>query len=74
LVDLAGLVSPDVIEFMRNEEELILYLDERDVDYLVIFPSWYETLSEGLSLVYNTEGRFAPIIGGENMIIYQWAR
>jgi len=74
LVDLAGLVSPDVIEFMRNEEELILYLDERDVDYLVIFPSWYETLSEGLFLVYNTEGRFAPIIGGENMIIYQWAR
>ena len=74
LVDLAGLVSPEVIPFVRDEEKLATYLNEHKVDYLIIFPSWYETLSEGLPLVYNTEGRFSPEIGGENMIVYQWVR
>lgn len=72
LVDLAGLVSPEVIPFVRDEEKLAIYLDERKVEYLIIFPSWYETLSEGLPLVYNTGSHFAPEIGGENMTVYQW--
>lgn len=74
LVDLAGLVSPEVIPFVRDEIKLADYIDEQNVDYLIVFPSWYETLSEGLPLVYNTEGYFSPAIGGENMIIYQWVR
>ena len=74
LVDLAGLASPEVIPFVRDEEKLILYLEERKVEYLIVFPSWYETLSEGLPLVYNTKSYFSPAIGGENMAIYQWAR
>ena len=74
IVDLAGLVSPEVIPFIRDEEKLAKYLDEQGVDYLIIFPSWYETLSEGLPIVYNTENLFASQIGGENMTIYQWVR
>ena len=73
LVDLAGLVSPEVIPFVRDEEKLALYLDRKGVEYLIVFPSWYKTLSEGLPLVYNTDGYFSPAIGGENMNIYQWA-
>ena len=74
LVDLAGLVSPEVIPFVRDEIKLANYMDKRNIDYLIVFPSWYETLSEGLPLVYNTGGHFSPAIGGENMIIYQWVR
>jgi len=74
LVDLAGLVSPEVIPFVRDEKKLAGYLNERNVNYLIVFPSWYETLSEGLPLVYNTESYYSPAIGGENMIIYQWVR
>ena len=72
LVDLAGLVSPDVIPFVRDEEKLALYLDQKGVEYLIVFPSWYKTLSEGLPLVYNTGGYFSPAMGGENMNIYRW--
>jgi len=72
IVDLAGLVSPEVIPFMRDEEKLANYLDEREIEYLIIFPSWYTTLSEGLPIVYNTNSSFAPKIGGENMTIYDW--
>lgn len=73
IVDLAGLVSPEVIPFIRDEAQLANYLSEKGVDYLIVFPTWYKTLPEGLALVYNTKGHVAPLIGGENMMIYQWA-
>jgi hypothetical protein len=72
LVDLAGLVSPEVIPFIRNEEKLTQYLVERNVDYLIVFPTWYTTLPEELPLVYNTGSYIAPSIGGENMVVYKW--
>jgi len=71
LVDLAGLVSPDVISFLRNEEKLADYLDERQVNYLIVFPSWYNTLSEGLPLVYNTEN-LSPSASSKTMTVYEW--
>ncbi len=73
LVDLAGLVSPEVIPYIRDEETLASYLNSQNVEYLIVFPSWYKTLSEGLPLVYNTRGLFAPEIGGENMSLYEWS-
>ncbi len=72
LVDLAGLVSPEVIPFIRNEDKLAMHLDQREVDYLIAFPFWYENLTQGLPIVYNTGGYFAPSIGGDNMVVYNW--
>ena len=74
LVDLAGLVSPEVIPFISDEEKLKSYLNSQNVEYLIVFPSWYKTLSEDLPLVYNTDGLFAPEIGGENMSLYEWTQ
>ena len=74
LVDLAGLVSPEVIPFIGDEEKLKSYLNSQNVEYLIVFPSWYKTLSEDLPLVYNTDGLFAPEIGGENMSLYEWTQ
>ena len=45
LYDLAGLVSPEVIRFIRSEERLAAYLDDNEVEYLVTFPDWYPQLS-----------------------------
>lgn len=45
LYDLAGLVSPEVIPFIRDENLLAAYLDENEVEYLMIFPDWYPQLS-----------------------------
>ena len=50
LVDLAGLVSPEVIPFIRDEAQIEAYLDERGVAYLMTFPGWYTTLPEELLL------------------------
>ena len=72
LVDLAGLVSPDVIPFIRDEGRLAAYLDERGVSYLVTFPGWYPKLVERGILLYTSQAVFSPIAGGENMRVYRW--
>jgi putative effector of murein hydrolase LrgA (UPF0299 family) len=72
IFDLAGLISPDVIPFLRDEARLAEYLDTHNVDYLITFPEWYPSLVRNLSEVYSTHGRFAPAMGGENMVIYHW--
>lgn len=41
ILDLAGLVTPQVIPFIRDSEQLSSYIREQDADYLVIFPNWY---------------------------------
>ena len=74
LVDLAGLISPDVIPFIRDEHRLGEYLDEQGVDYLVTFPQWYPQLILGGDPVYHTEDTFSPRAGGENMWVYRWRR
>ena len=72
LVDLAGLVSPEVIPFIRDEDRLAQYLDERQVSVLVTFPTWYRHLTDGRDVLYSSGGRYAPDLGGENMTIYRW--
>jgi hypothetical protein len=72
LLDLAGLVSPEVIPIIRDEDRLILYLNEREADYLVTFPGWYPNMVTQGELVFQTSSRFGPCIGGENMAVYRW--
>jgi len=72
LVDLAGLVSPEVIPFLRDENWIAAYLNKRGVKYLVTFPDWYPHLTSGLGLVYSTDAPYAQIYGGQNLAVYQW--
>ncbi len=72
LIDLAGLVTPEVVPFIRDETRLRDYLDDQQVDYLVTFPDWYAHLQDGKAIVYQTGGRFAPEAGVSNMAVYRW--
>jgi hypothetical protein len=72
LLDLAGLVSPEVIPIIRDEPSLLAHLNSREADYLVTFPGWYEQLADNKILIYNTNGVFSPAMGGENMSVYKW--
>lgn len=72
ILDLAGLITPDVIPFIRNEGKLAVYLDQEHADYLVTFPSWYSDLTDDLIPVYQSEGGFAPSFGMDNMVVYEW--
>jgi hypothetical protein len=72
IIDLAGLISPEVVSFMRDEEKLSEYLDQKQVDYLITFPDWYPILASMGTPVYDSNGEFSLKAGGENMIVYLW--
>jgi hypothetical protein len=72
LVDLAGLISPEVIPFIRDESALENFLTLKEVGYLMTFPNWYPSLTSQAQLIYQTQGLFSPKLGGENMAVYQW--
>ncbi|MEX2030312.1 MAG: hypothetical protein WD906_05015 [Anaerolineales bacterium] len=72
ILDLAGLVSPEVIPILRDEGRLAAYLDLRSADYLMTFPSLYPSLTGLGDPVFSTEGTYSPEAGGENMVVYRW--
>jgi hypothetical protein len=72
LIDLAGLVSPEVIPFLRDDKQLGTYITSRGVHYLVAFPDWYPTLTAHLTAIFTTDAPYAPSQGGTNMTVYRW--
>jgi hypothetical protein len=74
ILDMAGLVSPEVIPFIRDEDALRRWLTDSDADYLMTFPDWYPGLVAPLagSEVFNTHAPYSPEAGGANMAVYRW--
>ena len=72
LIDLAGLVSPDVIPFIRDEPQLANYLNQRSADYLIAFPEFYPLLTERAETVFVTNSAITPTFGQKNMVVYLW--
>jgi hypothetical protein len=72
LLDLAGLVNPEVTPFIRDEERLLVWMEEQGADYLVTFPSWYPRIvaDPRMELVYRTGAAVTVAQGGENMAVY----
>lgn len=76
LLDLAGLVSPQMIPFIRDEAKIAELMFEQEVDYLVTFPSWYPRLvtDDRLTLVYQTHCELTRDLGQDNMAVYRLRR
>jgi hypothetical protein len=72
LIDLAGLITPEVAGFIRDEERLADFITEKDADYLITFPDWYMHLTTERPVIYQTSGTFSLEAGGSNMTIYTW--
>ncbi len=72
LIDLAGLVSPEVVPFMRDETRLAEFLNQRGANYLIAFPAFYPELTREAVPVFTSGGKFAPEIGEQNMTVYRW--
>jgi hypothetical protein len=72
IIDLAGLINPDVIQLINDESALAEYLTQKDPDYLMTFPGWYTDLTESLSPLFCTDSEVTRQAGGENMCIYTW--
>jgi hypothetical protein len=74
LLDLAGLISPEVIPFLTDENELSQYLINSDAIYLVTAPGWpYETItkSPNTELLYTTNYLWTLEQSINNMSVYR---
>ncbi len=72
LIDMAGLVSPEVIPFLRDETRMAQFLNAQGATYLIAFPAFYPELTQGLPVVHSSGGPFAPAMGQANMTVYCW--
>jgi hypothetical protein len=70
ILDMAGLISSEVIPFIRDEDQLEKYIKMRGSDYLMTFPGWYPKMTSQSKMIYQTEGQYSPTLGGENMAVY----
>lgn len=59
ILDLAGLISPEVIPFINEETRLAQFLAEKGAGYLIAFPNWYPGLARGCLIRYQSEQKFA---------------
>ena len=73
IIDLAGLITPEVIPIIRDEAALLEFITARQARYLVTFPSWYPDLTRNAALtpVYRSRAPYAVQSGGDNMVVYQ---
>lgn len=72
LIDLAGLVNPEIISIIRNEGKLSDYLDQHSADYLVAFPNWYSELTRGKQVVFKSRDDFVRRYDQPPMTVYLW--
>jgi hypothetical protein len=52
LIDLAGLVSPEVIPFIRDEARLAAFIRERRAEYFINFPGWCPAFAQTMKPVF----------------------
>jgi hypothetical protein len=73
LVDTAGLITPEVIPFIRDEDRILAFLKQNEVDYVAIFPSWYPTIANDprMQPVFQATGQWVVEAGGDNIVVYR---
>ncbi len=73
IIDLAGLVSPEVIPFLRDEDRLHDFLVSRKATLAIFFPDWYPNLASDPHFV-PVYRRNCPVARGASetdMVIYE---
>ncbi|MEW5988342.1 MAG: hypothetical protein AB1791_17060, partial [Chloroflexota bacterium] len=74
LLDLAGLVNPELIPFLTDEAALAAYLQAKGADYLVTAPGWpYRTLLAvtPATLAYQSDFAWTRSQGVNNVAVYR---
>jgi hypothetical protein len=76
LLDLAGLITPEVVPFIADEARLLAFMQEKGADYVVFFPDWsppYARMSQDPRLhpVYRTGYAWTLRQGHANMVVYE---
>jgi hypothetical protein len=74
LLDLAGLISPEVIPMLVNNDQIAGYVIQSGADFLVTAPGWPYlelTSAEKASLAYSTDFAWTQEQGLNNTTVYK---
>lgn len=78
LLDLAGLVTPETIPILRDEQALLAMMRQQQVRYVVTFPDWYREIpaSAALTPVAQRQCEQSAAAGQPGMVVYitDWAQ
>jgi hypothetical protein len=72
MIDLAGLITPDVVPFIRNSSGLKEYLDVKSADYLIVFPGQYPALVSDRKSLFSSGVRFNLLDFDDHIQVYPW--
>ncbi len=73
LVDMAGLITPEIVPWLRDESALTEYILSNQADFLVTAPGWpYESIIDASEarLLYSTDYLWTQEQGENNMSVY----
>ena len=77
VVDLAGLVTPEVVPVLRTldrDSRLVDFMAEQGVQYVIIFPNWFPGLAardDVLEPVHQVTLEHRNVTGGQTMVVYR---
>ncbi len=74
ILDLAGLVSPEIVPFIKDADQLWIWLYKRGARYMMGFPDQIpgqNTHDPRLCPVFTTGGEASITAGGDNMTVYE---
>jgi hypothetical protein len=72
ILDLAGLITPEVVPFIRDEAHLAEYLAVESADYVIVFVSDYPNLTSQRIPVFVAGLEYDPVGIENDMQVYQW--
>ena len=72
ILDLAGLITPEVVPFIRDEDRLAEYLDANSVDYLIVFMREYPQLTSQRTPLFVAGLEYDPVGIENDMQVYKW--
>jgi hypothetical protein len=72
MIDLAGLITPDVVPFIRNSDGLAEYLNASSADYLIVFPGQYPGLVADKVSLFSSGSRFDLLYFEDHIQVYAW--
>jgi hypothetical protein len=74
ILDLAGLISPEVIPIMTADAQLAAYMDAGGVEFFIAFSGWRPALAARGEALYSTGSRFVPRSELGSMTVYRWLK
>jgi arabinofuranosyltransferase len=80
VIDVMGLVTPDIIPYRRDGEDGVLrYLERACPDYLIVFPEWFPRLTamtDRFMPIHRVRLAHNTVAGAAEMVVYEtvWTR